>query len=117
MMIRTTLCVLAATMSIALTAAPASAQPAERYHARISYADLDIGNQTGADALLDRFNRASRAACGQRMGKRSLGENTRLRACRTDFVEEAVIEARSAMVAQRYRARGGRTPTVTIATT
>lgn len=117
MMIRTTLCALAAAMSIALTAAPAAAEPAgERYHARISYADLDIGNVAGADALLDRFRRASSRACGRAMGKRSLGENTRRRECRSDFVEEAVIELASPVVAQRYRARGGRLPTVAITT-
>ena len=109
-----TMLMAAAAMSIAL-AAPAAAQTRDRFASRIAYADLNLTGTAGADAMLGRIRSAAAEACGDRMGRMTLSEHRRIRACSNAFAQKAVIRLENPVVAQRYLERGGRLPAVTVA--
>jgi UrcA family protein len=108
---------LAAALTFAM-AAPASAKtPAARYHASIAYADLNLDNTAGADAMIDRLRGAARETCGERSGPMTVAEHQRIRACSAAFVQRGVVRLENPAVAQRFIERGGRLPAVTVAST
>ncbi len=100
----------------AMAAAPASAQTAnQRVETRIEFADLDLNSNAGADALLYRFRAAAEDACGDRFGQMTLREHLNIRACKREFMRDAVREARNPSVAARYAERGGRPEAIVLA--
>jgi UrcA family protein len=115
MNLRIPIMTLAAALALA-AAAPASAKtPSARYHASIAYADLNLGNTAGADAMIDRLRGAARDTCGERAGPMTVAEHQRIRACSSAFVQRGVIRLENPAVSRRFIERGGRLPAVTVA--
>jgi UrcA family protein len=61
----------------------------------VSFADLDIGHQPGAAALLRRLQTAAEQACGGRPDIRVLGEVAAFDKCRRAAVSRAVAQVNS----------------------
>jgi UrcA family protein len=80
---------LAATLFLALSAAPASAQIAGNYNDHQSY-DLTRASDASFDA---RVRLAARQWCGQRMGRVSLREYLLVRACKREFIADVYAGA------------------------
>jgi len=96
------------------TAAPASARTTgERYEARISYADLNLHSEAGADAFLRRVNGEARRVCGDRSGAMPLQQRRAIRACMSDFEARAVAALDDQYVTTRFA--GGETRGVILA--
>ena len=115
MKLRISIITLAAAATFAF-AAPAAAQtPGERFQTRISYADLDLADASGADAMINRLRQAARQECGWRAGPMSLDQRRRTTACSSAFVQKGVIRLENPAVARRFVERGGRLPAVTVA--
>jgi UrcA family protein len=90
-----------------LAAAPASAQDAQRFEARIPYGDLNLNSDAGVEVLLSRITNEARSACGHRFGRMSVAENMAIRACVREFEAAAVGELDNARVNTRFADRGG----------
>jgi UrcA family protein len=106
---------LAALPALALLSTPAMAsEHGARHEVRISYADLDLTTQRGADRLLRRVHRAARVACGVSYGKISLLERQQVRACMVEAADRAVAQIDSPAVLARYIERTGRDPRLSI---
>ncbi len=67
-------------LSLALTAAPVSAQSS----VAVFYADLDLTNDAGRKLLDQRLTRAARQVCNGTVGARSVADIIRYRACMAD---------------------------------
>ena len=115
MKLRISMIALAAALSFALAAPAAAAPTGERFEARIAYADLDLSNDAGADAIINRLRQGAARTCGERLGRMSLGEHRRVAACSSAFVQKGVARLENPVVARRYLERGGRLPAVTVA--
>jgi UrcA family protein len=77
----------------AITPAPALAQPSQT---RVRYADLNLSSPEGARVFDARLRNAARQACGERMGRETLREYLRVRACKRAFIESAQARFASA---------------------
>ncbi len=77
----------------------------------VSYSDLNLNTEYGADQLLRRINIAAGHVCGERMGPRALEEHRFQRNCATTAEEKAVYDVGHPLVIARYY---GRTPTIYI---
>jgi UrcA family protein len=84
------------------TAAPASAGTTEQYEARISYADLNLHSEAGADAFLRRVHAEARATCGDSARRMPLQERRAIRACTRDFESRAVAALDDSYVSTRF---------------
>jgi UrcA family protein len=96
----------------AMASTPAAAE--ERFATRVSYADLNLDNRAGADAMLNRIEQAARRGCEAKSGRMTLGDLAIQRACVRGSTDRAVTYLGHPQVTARYVARGGRTGTVTI---
>jgi UrcA family protein len=100
---------LLASAALAVSLAPSAAAEPTRFdrvvHVRVSYADLDIGNEAGAKTLMRRIETAAERACGGMSTSRQLRMNNRIGACRTEAISNAVAGVGapqlSALLAQR----------------
>ncbi|GIK49657.1 MAG: UrcA family protein [Acidimicrobiia bacterium] len=107
--------VIGALISFAMSA-PASAQAwSERYSVRVPYGDLNLNSDSGADAFLNRLDRAGARTCGDDTDRASLAQRRLSRECAVLFTQKGVVRINHAHVTERYIARGGRMPTVDIA--
>jgi UrcA family protein len=99
-----------------LAVSPASAATIERASQRVSYADLNLGNQAGAEIMLHRIRSAADAICGDRFGRMSLRRHERIRACSRAAMNKAVQDVGSPILAELFYDRYfDRRPSVTIA--
>jgi UrcA family protein len=84
-------------------ASPASARTAaDEYEVRISYADLNLQSESGADALLRRVRNEARDVCGDHAGRMSLRERRAIRVCISDFEERAVAALGNEYITTRF---------------
>lgn len=77
----------------------------------VTYGDLNLNTEYGADQLLRRISTAASHVCGDRMGPRALDEHRFTRNCIGTAEEDAVYEVGHPLVMARYY---GRTPEVII---
>lgn len=107
---------IAIVVGIAVTSVPFSAAAApkapELITERVSYADLNLSSDAGAQVMLSRLSRAADRVCGGRpdMG---VGYHQKRRAwnkCRAGSLKEAVVQLGSAQVTQLYAADHPRSP-------
>lgn len=88
-------------------AAPAAAKSTEFYAARIHYGDLNLNNDTGADAMINRIRRTGRDVCGYYSRAAATLSRQQLRACSAEFEERAVAQLNHPIVTARFRSRQG----------
>ena len=99
-----------------LALSPASATTIERNSQRVSYADLNLDHQAGAEVLLHRIRTAADAVCGDRFGRMSLRRHATIRACSRSAMNKAVSDVGSPVLAELFYDRYfDRRPSVTIA--
>lgn len=99
-----------------LALSPASAATIERASQRVSYADLNLGHQAGAEVMLHRIRSAADAVCGDHFGRMSLRRYQRIRACARAAMNKAVQDVGSPILAELFYDRYfDRRPNVTIA--
>jgi UrcA family protein len=86
--------------AMALSLAPiAAAQP-------LSYNDLDLNSESGANAALSRIGHAAREECSfHEQSIIPIKQYTRIRACMTEFRNQAITETGSPLVRTRYEQR------------
>lgn len=96
----------------AMASTPALAE--ERFAARVSYADLNLDNRAGANAMLNRIEGAARRGCEARTGPMTLNDRAVQRSCVAGSMDGAVTYLGHPLVTALYRERGGRTGTITI---
>lgn len=82
-------------------AAAAIAPAAQARETRISYADLNLSSQAGAQAFEARVRHAARRVCGDGVGRVSLREATQIHACKRDFIDRAMTRVASLSPAPR----------------
>ena len=99
---RLSLFVLISVLALGAFAAPATAETREQ---RVSYADLDVSSDAGADALLRRVRRAAEHVCGYRSAQRFLRERAEARACVIDSTNRAVVAVGHPVVTARHEQR------------
>jgi UrcA family protein len=98
----------------AMASAPAAAQTEERFATRVSYADLNLDNRAGADAMLNRIEWAAREGCEARSGRMTLIDFSRQRTCVRGSVDRAVTYLGHPRVTALHIERGGRTGAILI---
>lgn len=91
-------------------AAPASAANLDSAK-RVTYAELDLDQRAGAEALLRRIERAANAMCGERGGAMPLAQRAAVRQCIRDRSDRAVARVDHAGLTALYY---GRDPEVVI---
>jgi UrcA family protein len=94
------------------TALPASAQDRDVRRQVVYIGDVDRYTEAGADAILDRIDRAAHNVCDAGPGLRPIAELSDVHACRTDAREDAVRQVNSPVVTAMYY---GYTPQVIVA--
>jgi UrcA family protein len=82
-------------------AAPASA-------ANLSYAELNLDNRAGAEALLQRIETTAEDICGERAGPMPLAQRAAIRRCVQEKSERAVARVGHAGVAALFYDRNPR---------
>ena len=105
-----TLAVLGACLFSVAHAAPAALPAAGTPSVTVSYADLNLASEEGANALYARIAAAARAVCAaESVDIRDLGAFTRVRACETAAITGAVNAVHSPRLASlraTYRQHG-----------
>jgi len=95
---------------------PASAATSERITQRVTYADLNLDNQAGAEVMFHRIRSAANQACGDRFGPMTLREHMRIRACSRAAVEKSVSDVGSPVLTELFYDRyPDRRPHVSVA--
>lgn len=80
---------LVSTLSLGLAAGQALAEPPPGVP--VSYADLDLSKQAGAEALYDRIRAAARSACGRGgVDARDIERFTLFRTCYEETIQAAL---------------------------
>lgn len=102
----------AATAALALTSLVATPALARDISQNVSYANLDLGTEAGARAMLERIDDAARSVCGDTRGRISLSERTVVRACIAETKQQAVAELNNPTVTAMFE---GQAPAVIIA--
>jgi UrcA family protein len=82
-------------------AAPASA-------ANLSYAELNLDNRAGAEALLQRIEQSAEDVCGERAGPMPLAQRAAIRRCVQEKSERAVARVGHSGVAALFYDRNPR---------
>jgi len=99
---------LASAAAVAFMAvAPASAATLDRAK-NLSYAELDLDNRAGAEALLRRIEAAAEDMCGERAGPMPLAQRAAIRRCVREKEERAVAEVGHAGVSALFYNRSPR---------
>lgn len=89
----------ASALLLALSA-PAIAQ---NYESRlVTFGDLNLSSDEGADVLIRRIEQASEAVCGDRAGPRPLSEHASVNACETETTEIAIHDVGHPRVTARF---------------
>jgi UrcA family protein len=108
-----TILALAACVTFGLmAAAPASAAQFEPNSQRVSFADLNLDNEAGAQAMLRRIDRAAHMVCDDRAGARLLSDRRIARQCVAETKRNAVSELNHPMVSALFY---GREPNIIVA--
>jgi UrcA family protein len=111
-MLRTIMFAIASACALAAFSAPASASTFEDSyvsHERVSYADLDLSTQKGADRLLHRIRTAAKHVC-RGPGVMPATMSREVRKCMTDATDAAVASLNNDIVLALYFERTGRNP-------
>jgi UrcA family protein len=74
---------------------------------QVSYADLDLGTENGAQTLYHRITAAARIVCPD-SSERGLSDLAKTKACRQSAIDRAVHEVPSAQLAAVYASAGRR---------
>ena len=97
------------TFTLALLAALAAISPSQAAGASgevrqtvVSYSDLDLSGQAGANVLIDRLEAASRAVCGGAPFIRDLNAMHDYKVCVKNAMDHAVAAIKAPLVAQIY---------------
>jgi UrcA family protein len=93
-------------------AAPASAQDFVGPDQRVSYSDLNLDHRAGALAMLQRLERATARACGDRVGTIPLAFRVRIERCIDEKMSQAVAEVGHSGLSSLYY---GRNPEIIVA--
>jgi UrcA family protein len=98
----------AAALAVAGLAAPAALaeKPAVR-EISVSYADLNLSGQAGAETLLRRINKASTKVCGKRPMTLAFGQFERWSACRHAAIGNAVARVDNPAVTLAFNQSAG----------
>ena len=88
-----------------IVAAPAFAQsyPESRV---VTYGELDLNSDAGADTRIRRINNAAEAVCGRHDGPRPTCQAASDRACEYETTDDGVDQVNHPMVASRYYGSG-----------
>ena len=95
----------AAIFTTAFAPAALAEKPVNR-HVKVSYADLDLSQESGAKALLRRIKKASITACGGRPS-RMLEEIARFEACRSKALSTAIHDVDAPVLTGLFIRNGG----------
>jgi UrcA family protein len=91
-----------------MAATPAAAQSVETESVRVSYADINLESDAGAERFLRRLERAANQVCGAGIGRRmTLQEHREIRKCRSGALEQAVADLGHYNVTSRFASLGG----------
>jgi len=114
MLTKTTLIALAALgLAGAAHAAPPVEAPDGTVSVAVSYADLDINREAGAQIVLNRINNAATEVCGRESQKTTLDRSALQRTCQRATVDGAVGRLNNPVVAALNS--GHRQPTTLLA--
>jgi UrcA family protein len=105
---------IAAGATAALLASPVvSASELQTRHVAVGYADLNLDRQAGAEAMLDRIERAARRACDSEGANWiATGRQTQaLRECAREAAYRAVVELDAPLVTALHDAKSPSAPT------
>jgi UrcA family protein len=98
-----------------LAFSPASAATAERASQRVSFADLNLDGQAGAEVMLHRIRGAADAVCGDNFGRLSLRDFVRIRACSRAAMTKSVTDiANPTLTALYYDQYANRRPNISV---
>lgn len=97
---------LASAALLSLLCATAQSQPILRtvHELHVSYGDLNLGNRSGAQVLMQRLNHAATQVCGPRPALRDLDSAADFNSCRKDALDRAVARIASPQLADIYGA-------------
>lgn len=98
--------VLVTVLSSALSPSASAAVLAETRATEVSYADLDLTNEAGAERLYLRIRSAARSVCGT-PGLLQVINVSRIRQCAEDATARAIAEVNSPMLTRYYEEKGG----------
>ena len=87
--------------------AVANAQSLDVSTRQVSYADLNLSNRAGAEAMLNRIEAAAQQVCGGKPHNGEMQDMTRYRACVSAAEKKAVADLNAPMVTQLYAQRTG----------
>lgn len=105
---RPLLLALASAIALSFAAvAPASAANLDRAKS-LSYAELNLDDHAGAQALLQRIEETAQAMCGDRAGPMPLAQRAAIRQCVREKSERAVAEVGHANVTALFYDRNPR---------
>lgn len=97
-------------LSLGFLAAQAPAGERDVATMKVSFADLDLDKQAGAETLYRRIQFAARSVCG-RADAREIERRSQFHKCIDETVEAALKQVnRSSLYAVHYRKAGVRTP-------
>jgi UrcA family protein len=106
-MIRT-LCIAAAAL-VAMSATPVFAKTEiQTKSVTVSFRDLDLGTEQGAEEMLKRLERASRRACRRADGRSEMLTRRDYLACRAEAMETSVAQLNQSLVTERFYAQTAR---------
>jgi UrcA family protein len=74
----------------------------------VSYADINLATQTGAEVMLRRIFQAARQVCGDRAGIRDIAERREIRFCIRVASANAVNDIKSPMLSALFEGRSAR---------
>lgn len=94
------LAIAGAFLAITCATVPAHAETQTMAHVAVPYADLNLGTNDGADAMLNRIQRAATRACGGRpeTGPLMLVQRQAFNECRAQAISETVIDLNAPLV-------------------
>lgn len=95
-------------LSLGLLAGQASAEPRDVISVKVTFADLDLNKQAGAETLYRRIQSAARSVCG-RADAREIERRSEFRDCFDETVQAALKQVnRSSLYAVHNRRTGTR---------
>jgi UrcA family protein len=105
---RSIITALVAACAFGALAQPASAADSRQRHAIVSYAQLDLASEAGAETLYRRLERAAERVCGNADHRRtSLVERRAFNRCVDSTLETAISAINAPLVQERFAARRG----------
>ena len=92
---------------LALAFAAAAPAQAEQQNREVRYADLDLSNTSGADALINRIRQNARVYCGEHAGPMMWSEYRYIATCRRETELQDLDAVGDPNVRTRYQQRYG----------